>query len=1707
MPFIAPLALLGLAFVPLVVAFWMLRLRRTERVVSSTLLWKRFGEDLEANAPWQRLRRSLLLLLQLLLVVILALLAARPYFERPATLARDLVIVVDASASMAATDVAPSRIAVAKQAALDALRDLPSGGKVSVIAAGATSRVVANATSDLGRVRQAISSIEAAPAAGDLADALRLASALAARSGDAEVVVATDAAFTPPAGLRVDAPVRVLPVGTARRNQAIVALAVRTAPSAVTRSVFASVANLDLSPVTTRVEIWGDGRLLEARELFLDPVSRADVGIDDVPRDVSVIEVRLGGGDQLAYDDRAWAIVPPDRLLRILLVSNGDPYLETALAYLPNAELYGVTPADYGTKTKPELFDLVIFDANVPAELPHVPTLLVAPPRSSPLATVSGTLKDPAVGRTSPDEPLLRYVDLTTLHVAEAVKVTLPDWARTVIPGPAGSPLLYLGERDGLRAGVLAFEPRRSDLPLQVAFPILVSNVVGELVGASQAPTSAVAPGSLVNLPVPAGATGLRVTRPDGSTVEIAPAVTGGAAATFAGTEQLGVYTVEAVGRPAATPAPSAGGSGTAGPTPAASATPGSPAPGGSPTPAPLVNPDAPVRFAVDLFDIDEFHHRPGRRSPDHRARDHEGGRWRWRRDDRPPARPRGAVDPDRPARPRAAPRRVDPLRARRDRPAPAVVGEPPRGGGIVSAGWPIARRRLGRSKGQLMGISFAEPVALLLWPLLFGLAVLLHLAARRRLGDLRTRLALAVRGLLLAALVLALSGVSVVLPVDRLATVFVVDLSDSVGNAGRADALAFVREALAERPPGDLAGIVAFGKDALVERLPTELEDIDRLASTPVKSATDVGAALRLAAALFPDDAQKRIVLVSDGNDTTGSGGVEAARAGTRGIQVETRAIGLGALDEVLVDRVTAPTLARLGEEIEVSAEIRSTADQPATVRLFADGVPVATERPQLAVGLTTVTFRIKPAEVGFHVFRVVVEAARDTFSQNNRSDASTIVTGEPRVLVVAGDESVAADLVTALRTEKGQAETVMPEQMPDDPARLSGYDSVVLVDAARARFSDRQLEALRTTVRDFGKGLVMIGGEQSYGAGGFRNTPLEEALPVEMVVKDKEKQPDIALIVVIDESGSMDACHCNSFDRSQGVQLQGVRKVDIGKEAILRAAAAMAGTDELGVVAFNEAAHWVVRRQPMASVTDLQGSLGAIQPEGQTNIYAGLDQAVTALEGAAASRRHIILLTDGWSSSGQYDAILARMKAAGITLSTVGAGGGANPILKDLATRGGGRFYAAANPATIPDIFLKETEQVAGRQIVEEKFFPIQQASSPILRGLDAGLPALLGYNGTTAKSAASTVLVSSRSDPVLAQWQYGLGRAVAWTSDATGRWAKNWVGWDGFTRFFSQLVAWTYPGEESGGIEARFVQTTGATILRVESVGPDGTPRDFYATTVSLVDPALESRLVELPQVAPGVYEAPVGELLPGAYTLRVTQTRSGAAAVGRTLGLVAPTPAEYRLLGLNEPLLAAIRNATGGRAVTTAAQAWTHDLGTTTRATDLWPLLLLLALLLWPLDVFLRRVALTRRDLAAARAWMRGLPARRRRVAARTAPVEGLLAATERAGGAAAREAIVRSRRDEVGPARGGGDILARPASGSADPADPAAPAAPRAGPGPAAPATPALPAPPRSTVPFAPSGPAAAPNAPSAVPGAPAADTLERLRDAKRRARR
>ena len=609
MGLVAPLALIGLIAIPIIIAFYMLRLRRPTQPVSSTFLWQQLVRDVEANAPWQKLKRSLLLMLQLLLALLLAFVVARPFSEHPAGLARDLVLVIDASASMSATDVFPDRLTAAKRLAQEQLAQVPSDGRVSVIAAGDTARVLANEATDRGRISQAIESVEASTSASDLTDALKLANSLAKRARGAEVLVVTDDAFSVSPDVALEVPVKVLTVGRERDNQAIAALAVRADPSGLKRTLFVSVANYSASRVGRSLQILADGVPVTARDLFLQPLTRADVVIDELPAGTSVVEARLapatatdqptGPPDYLPLDDAAWAIVPPDSLRKVLLVGPGNVYIQNAFALLPNVELYGATAAQWPTTTGKDKFDLIVFDGFVPPDLPNKPILAFAPPQTSPLGVVLGTLDEFGMGQPAVNDPLLRGVDLTRLHIAEIQQMELPAWARAVLPGSDG-PLMYAGIRDALPTAVFAFDIRNSDLPLQVAWPIMISNLAGELLGLNAAALDPLAPSSPIDIPITPDAGGVRVTLPDGTVETLPPGATGASSVTFVTTRQLGVYRAEVI--PAPAPSGSPGASPTTSPTPDPSASPG----------GQVGTQDEPLLFAVDLFSSDESQIRPG---------------------------------------------------------------------------------------------------------------------------------------------------------------------------------------------------------------------------------------------------------------------------------------------------------------------------------------------------------------------------------------------------------------------------------------------------------------------------------------------------------------------------------------------------------------------------------------------------------------------------------------------------------------------------------------------------------------------------------------------------------------------------------------------------------------------------------------------------------------------------------------------------------------------------------------------------------------------------------------------------------------------------------------------------------------------------------------------------------------------------------------
>lgn len=483
---IAPLALIGLISLPIIVAYYMLRLRRRDVAVGSTFLWQQLVRDVEANAPWQRLHFSWLLVLQLLIALVAVLAAARPFLTVSSGLAANVVLIVDTSASMGSVEADATRIEQARAAARRVIRQLPEGGHVTVVAADDSAHVLVSDTDDRAAALAAVDRIVATEVPGDLTDAFALASALAARDSDSTVVVVTDANADRLPQVGIGAPVQVKRVGSTDGNQAVAALSLLRRSGGAQLDLFVAVSNPSAVDVTRRLEIYADDALVDARDLAIPAEQRSEALISSVPQSAKVVEARLAGQDALAVDDRAFALVPSAGAVRALLVGPGNTYLENALALLPRLELYAVGADGYADALDAALEDgtpygIVIFDRTVPAEPPDVPALYVGPVTDGAFGTVGGLLNGPVLERTDPADPLLRFVDLSTLHVGRARSVTLADGLRPVVETVAGDPLVAAGRVNGQGVALLSFALGDSDLPLQVAFPLLVSNLVDAL--------------------------------------------------------------------------------------------------------------------------------------------------------------------------------------------------------------------------------------------------------------------------------------------------------------------------------------------------------------------------------------------------------------------------------------------------------------------------------------------------------------------------------------------------------------------------------------------------------------------------------------------------------------------------------------------------------------------------------------------------------------------------------------------------------------------------------------------------------------------------------------------------------------------------------------------------------------------------------------------------------------------------------------------------------------------------------------------------------------------------------------------------------------------------------------------------------------------------------------------------------------------------
>ena len=859
-----------------------------------------------------------------------------------------------------------------------------------------------------------------------------------------------------------------------------------------------------------------------------------------------------------------------------------------------------------------------------------------------------------------------------------------------------------------------------------------------------------------------------------------------------------------------------------------------------------------------------------------------------------------------------------------------------------------------------------------------------------------RERISLALRLAIVALLVFCLAGTEWVRAGDELAVVVLLDVSDSVDAMAREQGLSFVREALSTMGPRDRAALVAFGGDAWVERPMADASargEVTSVFSAPDVTRTDAAEAIRLGLGLMPAGSQHRLVLLSDGRFNVPGAQEAAALAAAGGAALDVVPLRSGALisGEAWLESVEAPATAYEGETVELLVRAHSDVQQTAVVRVLGpEGVLVERELG-LRAGANAIPLYLTAEQVGFAPWSVQLFPEVDTVPQNNTLGAFTVVHGAPEVLLVSAPEGQeASNLLSALRGAGLRVARSIPATMPANLAELGSYGAVVLVNVPATSLSTRQMTALAAYVGDLGRGLVCVGGEKSYGVGGYYDTALEQALPVEMTIRDRARIPPLAMAFVVDRSGSMDEASREG---------SGVRKVDLAKEAVLRSLELLKPGDRVGVIAFHDAAQWVYPASggglgDLQDLAAVQARVATLRAGGGTDIHAGLSAAALAMEQSDAQAKHVILLTDGGASREGLADLAARLRASGSTLSTIGVGQDAAAFLPALALEGGGRYHYTDDPATIPRIFSEETTLAQRAYLVEETFSPVLAGSSAIVEGL-AAVPPLHGYVATSIKPAAQMILASTQDDPILAQWQFGLGRSVAWTSDATGRWAADWMRWEGAARFWGQAVRWTMVERDRSGFETRIAERGERIDVTVDvDESALGWSADLVLTARLLSAlSAGDAISLSLRQVAPGQYRGDAPAIEQGVYLVQIAARSLNAEtpALVQTTGFVLSYSSEYRVQGTDETELRRLAEIGGGRVLDPgvdggAARVFAHDLGVVRHRRPAWPWLAAVAICLLPLDVGVRRLAIepadVRRGLRRGRAWMRRQAARLR-----------------------------------------------------------------------------------------------------------------------------
>ncbi|MEO5716415.1 MAG: VWA domain-containing protein [Luteolibacter sp.] len=732
----------------------------------------------------------------------------------------------------------------------------------------------------------------------------------------------------------------------------------------------------------------------------------------------------------------------------------------------------------------------------------------------------------------------------------------------------------------------------------------------------------------------------------------------------------------------------------------------------------------------------------------------------------------------------------------------------------------------------------------------------------------------------------------------DNLHVVYLVDVSESVDPDSIRQSAAEIEQAASSLRSSDRASVLAFGTN-LTETDPGKLrkladEAAKGTADAGVRDSTKLSEALLGSRLVFDAGMARRLVVFSDGAPTTPGVANALGTLREEGVDVRFRKVeGLKRPEAAIVALEPMTHVAYRGEIVRMRLRMRANETMNATARILQRGVAVASTPVKLEAGKeVAVTLDVEMSSPGESRWEAELLPEKDWFPVNNKVATTITVKGEPRLLVLHRDEKQMRPLARAMKKQGLELELRGERGLPETMAELLAFDGVVLADVPATMMSMRQMELLKRYVSDFGGGLAMLGSENSFGLGGYFRTPVEEALPLTSRYEKEKQKPSLAMVLVIDKSGSM-----------------GGERIALARASAKAAAELLGAQDQIAVVGFDSETRVVL---PMTSAADKGTVLNAIDSlaaDGGTDAYPGMVKGRELLQNAVAKVKHMIVLSDGETPDNDFSGLVRDMRAQGMTVSSVSLGeGAAKSLMEMIATEGGGRYYETNDPTNMPQIFTKETMQASRSAIKEDLYGTVVTGDHPILSGYEKSqLPDVLGYVMTQAKPSANLLIAAETGDPLLAICRYGLGTGLCWTSDLTEKWGGEWLGWGNGGAFWAQIFRGIVRKEQSTGLAASGSVEREQWRVDIFRRDEQDRPVDRVKWDAKAIDADGGDVPVSVRQTGVGRYEASVD--LAGRDRVNLS-LRDPDHSLMKTLGWQRDYPAEYRLDHEPDAALAAL-----------------------------------------------------------------------------------------------------------------------------------------------------------------------------------------------------